>query len=432
MIARFQNWSARWRRHDGFHIAYDSAVLIVGSGLTAALFALFHAITGRLMNPEDYALFLALLALLNVLCVPANVVSTTMTRYVAGYVQRDDSATWLLLLRRGLRLVLPWGVAALGLWCLAAPWLRTTLKSPSAASVAMVGMIAFVGLVSPFLGGALTGSRRFGWSVTSGVGTAVSRLLLATAVALLGGGVTWMLGTVAGSTIIGVLLMWWPLRQVHHIAPTRIAELPGARAVQGYFWAVLLGQIALFLLLQADMILLPRFLVGDELAAYGKAAQLARAVFFLPLPIVAAMFPRAVTSSNPRLLLGPVVFTLAVCLLAAAAMTAFPALPMRLLYGISEPLHLTLTRWYVWAVIPLALINLIAPYLWARHEVVRTLWLIPVTLGYLGLLYRFHATPHQIILCLLAGGLAALLTLGIITWRIFAQPATFTKTPTDE
>lgn len=430
MIARFQNWLVRWRRHDGFHFAYDSAVLIVGSGLTAFLFVLFHAITGRLMNPEHYALFLALIALLNVLSVPAGVVSTTMTRYVAEYVHRDDSGTWLLLLRRGLRLILPWGVGVLVVWCLTAPWLREIFKSPSAASVAMVGLIAFVGLFSPFLGGALTGSRRFGWSITSGIGTGASRLLLATVVALMGGGVTWMLGTVVGSSIIGLLIAWWPLRRMYQVTPADTTELPDAHAVQGYFWAVLFGQIALFLMINADMIFLPRFLAGDELAAYGKAAQLSRAVFFLPMPIISAMFPRAVTSSNPRLLLGPILFTLVVCVAAAAFMTAWPALPMRLLYAVNDPLHFTLMRWYVWAVIPLALINLIAPYLWARHETVRALWLVPVTLGYLCLLYRFHATPQQIILCLLTGGLAALVVLGWLTWRVLATPeATRTLQP---
>lgn len=421
MITRFQNWLVRWRQHEGFHFAYDSALLIFGNGLMAFLFVLFHAITGQLMAPKDYALFLALYALLNVLGVPSVVVSTTMTRYVAEYVHRDDSATWLLLLRRGLRLVLPWGAVTLVAWCLAAPWLRELFKSPSSASVVIVGLIAFVGLLSPFLGGALTGSRRFGWSVASGIGTGASRLLLATVVALLGGGVTWMLGTVAGGTVIGLMIAWWPLRQMYRTNTTDTTKLPKASAVQNYFWAVLLGQIALFLMINADMILMPRFLVGDELAAYGKAAQLSRAVFYLPLPIIGAMFPRAVTSNNPRLLLGPLVFALIVCVGAATAMTAWPTLPMRLIYKVSDPLHLTLTRWYVWAVIPLALINLIAPYLWARHEAVRALWLIPVMVGYLLLLYCFHATPQQIILCLLAGGLAALAVLGWLTWHVLAS-----------
>jgi peptidoglycan biosynthesis protein MviN/MurJ (putative lipid II flippase) len=94
------------------------------------------------------------------------------------------------------------------------------------------------------------------------------------------------------------------------------------------------------------------------------------------------------------------------------------------MYGISDPLHLELTRWYVWAAIPLALINILSPYLWARREAARTLWLIPVTLGYLTLLSVFHATPQQIILCLLAGGLAALALLLGLTVGVLRRPET--------
>ena len=49
----------------------------------------------------------------------------------------------------------------------------------------MVGAIAFVFLYTPVLNGALQGSRRFGWFVSSGIGVALSRLLLALPVSLM-------------------------------------------------------------------------------------------------------------------------------------------------------------------------------------------------------------------------------------------------------
>ena len=149
--------------------------------------------------------------------------------------------------------------------------------------------------------------------------------------------------------------------------------------------------------------------------AYGKVAQLSRIVFFLPMPLATAMFPRVVSSSNPRLIFGPVLVTLAVCLAAAAFMTLWPELPMRVLYREHGALYMSLTRSYVWVTIPLALINLLAPYLWARHETARTLWLVPACLLYLALLFAFHQTPQQLILCVLAGGLLALAAL---TWPL--------------
>ena len=422
MRTLFLNLFQRFRRHEAYHFAYDSFVLMAGHGASAFLVVLFHALVGRLMGEVEYALLVALLALLNVLSVPANVISTTMARYVAETVHRADPGTWLQLVRRAITLMTPVGLLALAGWCAATPWLRVLLKSPSAASLALIGVIAFVSLYGPILGGALTGSRRFGWSVAAGLSAAGSRLVLAVPVVLLGGGITGVLGAVTAGTVIGILIAGWPLRALARSTAPERAPLPDARAVSGYFWTVLCSQTALFLLINADMILLPRFLDGEALAAYGKAAQLSRAVFFLPLPMAIAMFPRAVTSGNPRLLLGPALFTLTVCVAAAAGMTLWPALPLRLIYGISGPAYELLIRLYVWAVIPLALINLILPYLWARHAARRTLWLIPVTLGYLLLLQGFHRTPQQMIVCLLIGGLAALAVLGYLTAGLLSAP----------
>ena len=234
------------------------------------------------------------------------------------------------------------------------------------------------------------------------------------------------MGAVAGGMVLSVLIAWWPLRHAWRENLSGSASaLPSARAIQGYFWNVLVAQTALFLLVNADMILMARFLDASTLGAYGKAAQLSRIVFFLPTPIAAAMFPRAVTSSNPRLILGPVLFTLAICLAAAGFMTLWPTLALRLIYGAAAvgPLYIELTRWYAWAAVPLALINLLAPYLWARHETARTLWLVPACLVYLAALFAFHQTPQQIILCVLVGGLLALAALAWPTLHLLRANA---------
>jgi O-antigen/teichoic acid export membrane protein len=285
----------------------------------------------------------------------------------------------------------------------------------------MVGVVAFVFLYSPILGGALQGSRRFGWTASSGIGVAVSRLALAVLVVLFHGGIATILGAVALSVVVGLLISYWPLRGMGQ-RPTVKAELPAARSIHGYFWKVLFGQIALFLLINADLILSPRYLSGEAFAVYGKVATLSRIVFFLPLPMIAVMFPRAVTSGNPRLIIAPVLLTLSLCVGAATFMTLIPAVPLRLMYGVGGPLYFELTRWYVWAAIPLALINILSPYLWARCEAKRALWLLPVAACYLALLSLFHDTPQQMIFCLLAGSLAALLILSILTVGVLRTP----------
>ena len=58
------------------------------------------------MGTVEYAKLVALIALLNVLNVPSTVISTTMARYVAACVHRNDMGTWRWLVRRGLSRIL--------------------------------------------------------------------------------------------------------------------------------------------------------------------------------------------------------------------------------------------------------------------------------------------------------------------------------------
>lgn len=413
-------WIARRLHREGWRFTWDTFILFAGNGVTSVLFLLFHMLAGRQMRGEDYAEFVAMIGLLNVLSVPAGVMQLTMARHIAERNRLSTVEAWLLLVRKGLSGVTRWGLLALGLWGLASPFLRSGLHASSVANVAMVGAIAFVFLYTPVLNGALQGSRRFGWFVSSGIGVALSRLLLALPVLFFRGGVAAVLGVVAASYGVGLLISYWPLRGLR---PEPSSALPSSREIHRYFWGVLIGQTALFALIQADLIFSPRLFGGDVLAAYGKAATLSRIVFFLPLPIITAMFPRAVTSSNPRILLAPLLATLLMTFAVAAALTLFPAWPMKIMYGVCDPIHLRLIRLYVWAAVPLALISILSPYLWARKGVWSTLWIVPVTGAYGLALLRGPIAPEQLIAYMLSAGLAALLLLLGLAFRMLRREA---------
>jgi O-antigen/teichoic acid export membrane protein len=420
-MRNIRNWLACRKQHEHWHFTWDVSILFIGNGVMSFLFLIFHMLTGRKMGGEAYAEYMAMIGLFNVLAVPASAMQYTMARYIAEQHQLSESETWLLIVRRGLSSVTRWGLLALVVWCLCAPMLRSVLNATAAINLVMVGVIAFVFLYTPILGGSLQGSRRFGWFAFSGIGVAVSRLLMVLPVLWSSGGVAVVLTVVAASYVVGLLISYWPLRGKTPVQPA--ATLPAPRDVQIYFWGVLLGQLAILTLIFADVILSKRLFSGEALAAYGKVAALSRIVLFLPLPIIIAMFPRAVTSGNPRILIAPLLATLGVTVSAALFISLWPALPMKLVYGISDPTHLELLRKYVWAAIPLALLNIVSPYLWARKEVWLTLWILPVTGIYvLSLLVR-PVAPLEVIGSLFCAGLLALVLLLGLTFRILREDA---------
>lgn len=402
-------------------LTWDSAMLFVGNGVISVLFLLFHVVTGRLLSGAAYAELVAMIGLLNVLNVPAGVMQLTISRYVAEWGQDAEDKTWLQIVHSGLRSVTKWGLVALVIWCVLSIPLRDQMQAHSVTSLWCAGLAAFVFLYTPILGGALQGRHLFGWFVISGLGVGLSRLVFAGGLLPFSKTAASMLLAVSLSFVVGLVLSWIPLRKEKPDPEAEPLKMDD-HGIRKYFWGVLLGQGALYLLINADLILMPRLLEGDTLEAYSKAATVARIVFFLPLPIMIAMFPRAVVSQKPSILVIPLVATLGISLLAAGFMSLFPSLLFNIIYGEVTAEQTDLVKLYVWAAIPFALISILSPYLWARRQIALTMGLIPVTGFYVaGLLTRPQSPQSIITLMAFAGGLSFLFLL-VFTIRILRQP----------
>ena len=392
--------------------ARDAALLVVCNGVAGLLFMAVHAVAGRMMRGEDYSALFALLGLTWITLVPSSALQIAVARYAAEYCHTSETDLWTRLFRSVIRLVTRWGLPLLVLWCAAAPWVVPALNAVSAPAYMLVGVIGFISLYSPVVNGALQGARRFGWMAAAGMAPAVIRILLVAAICAIGGRVSAVLGGFAVSVVAGIVAGWWPLRRM--LAKTS-AEALDLRHFLAFFWPVAVGQLMLYVFMNADVILMRRFLAGDEFAVYGKVSALSRTILFAPLPIVLAMFPRAVVSKDSKLLWGTVAATGGIGIVMAVGITVLPDLAMRIMYGLRSPLVAPLLRAYVWAAVPLMMTTVLAQYLWARRRPLALLWIGPVAAGYVGALFAFHATAMQMIACLAAASAAAAAALAALT-----------------
>ncbi|MCG8454730.1 MAG: hypothetical protein MI919_00505, partial [Holophagales bacterium] len=401
------SWSRRLLRS-----AYvrDGALMTVSNGLAGGLFLATHMVVGRHLDGVDYALLVALLGLLSVLGVPQATMQIVVARFAA-----EPEAAWARLLRGSVRQVTRFGLLAFVGWVLCLPWSRHLVPGASAVDLFLIALVAWIGLYTPIFSGALQGRHRFLWLAASGTGGALARLLLATVAALLVGRVDLVLLAWVASYAVSVALAAWPLRAA--LAVDRGGELGpptgfGDPRLRRYAAWVLAGQLVFFGLLNADLILAPRLLADDDLAVYGKVAMLCRSVLFLPVPVVLAMFPRAVVSARRRVLLGPLLFASAVAAAAATVVWLRPDLPLELMFGVSGAEYSALARAYVWAAVPLTLDLVIVHYLWARRSHLVALGLAPVVAAYLVLLIFFDGPPTA--LPGLLGAAAGVALLGLL------------------
>lgn len=393
-------------------LARDAAVMIASNGLAGLLFMAVHMVGGRWMPPTEYSAWVSLLGLLWIILVPSAALQVAMARYAAEYYHASETELWVRLFWSAVRVVTVVGALGVGAWTLAAAPLQRALNAPSAGAVWWLGLIAWMGLYSPIVSGTLQGTRRFGWMAAAALAPGLVRFGLAVPVARAGGGALAMMAVYAASVLAGIGVGAWPIRRV--TAASGAAARLDLRPFGRYFLPVAGGQLLLYALMNLDLLFSPRLLGGDAFVHYGKSATLARSVLFLPMPLVLAMFPRAVVSPRRRMLLQPAAMALGLSVGLAAAVSLFPGLALRLMYGVSGDGFIRLLRPYAWAGVPLAMTTVLSQYLWARHATRPLAWLAPIAVAYAaGLWFTAPGRPDRMIGWLAAASSAAVAVLAI-------------------
>ena len=270
----------------------------------------------------------------------------------------------------------------------------------------------------PMFYGVLQGQQNFFWMGWSMMLHGVGRLTLAAfAVLVLHYYAPGMvLGMLAGLTVALVIAIW----------PTRALWLPSP---QPFEWRSLLRQVvpltlgfgAYQFMLTADTMLVKAYFSGDESAYYVSAGTLSRASMWLVGPLATVMFPKIVhakAKAEKSDLMGVVL--IGTVILAAGGATGLWVfgpwvVPFMFKPSYAQPASVLLP-WYAWAVVPLAVANVLLNNLLARSmfKVVPALCVLGGVYAFA--LTRFHDTPVTVIQTLGACNLLLLAVCAYYTW----------------
>jgi O-antigen/teichoic acid export membrane protein len=272
----------------------------------------------------------------------------------------------------------------------------------------------------PMFSGVLQGQQNFlslGWSqMANGVGRLTIAAFAVLVLHYYASGM--VLGILAGLTV-AVVIALWPTRSLWLASP------------QSFEWRSLLRQIipltlgfgAYQFLLTADTMVVRACFSGADSAFYGSAGTLARASTWLVGPLATVMFPKIVHAkarAEKSDLMGVVLIgTIVLAAGGATGLWVFRpwVVPFMFKPSYVEPAAVLLP-WYAWAVVPLAVANVLLNNLLARSlfKVVPALCVLAV--GYAFALSRFHDTPVMVIKTLGVGNLLLLAVCAYYTWGV--------------
>lgn len=277
-----------------------------GRFLLALAGLILTALLGRLLSPQDLGTFFLAFSVASVLAVLGSIgLSTTVVRLVAEDLGRDRPGRARTVIRKALTLAVV-GTSTVGTMYLflGGPLVANLFDDPALAAVTglVSGWILALTLQS-FLAETFRGfhdirlAAIFGRSA-AGLGSLLSGALLIAALATLRvSGVrpdlkTVMLLTV-GCGFVSVVLAGWLLKQkletLQVDEQSKNDESTFARLL-GMTWPLLVADLTLLMLTQADIWIVGAFRPQADVALYGAAARLVT-LLIMPLLIVNAVMP---------------------------------------------------------------------------------------------------------------------------------------------
>ena len=378
-------------------------------------------IAQRMPQGGQFNIFDTALSALGILAIPALGMQTAFAAQAAG-TESDER-------RRELGTTMRWASGLLGVgWLLMAAggWLRQrelmaayNLTQPAMLWVLL--LIVLATLWTSVLFGTLQGRQDFltlGWvTLLNGVGRFA--VLFVVVRGLRGGALSGLIGVLAGTMLVLGIVLWraWPFltapRGPFHWGPWIQRLLP-----------VTIALGALTIIMQADALVvrekLQPFLTDDEIDGYSAVRKIAQALVFVIGAVTAVMFPKVARSfqrsEKTEVLKLTLLLTAAIGIGGAALASAFPDLPLRILSPGRLIASKALVPAYCWALVPVALANVMIWSLLARESYRIVPWLAALAVGYRIALDAFHARLLTVIAVVGAFGLLLLAVCGFFLW----------------
>ncbi len=345
-----------------------------------------HILAGK-MPKAEYGVFTTMLQILNLMGIPAIGLQSVFAQQAAAALteeQRRELSGTTRAVMAGIFVI--WVLMAAPLVMLHDRLvLALQVTHPSALWFTL--LLGLGALWFPIMCGVLQGRQNFLWYgnvyIMNGVGRFAAIFVL---VYLLGGlSPSAVLGAFIGLATATGLGAWQ-----NRFCWTDRAIYPQWKPWLARVVPLTLGAGATMFMMSADMIFVQRYFDRNETGFYAAAGMIGRALIFFTIPISAVMFPKVVASAAKSEKTNVVFLSLgATALLGASASifcTIFPELPLRLVYDKSFLKVAPLVPWFVWCMLPLTLVNVLANNLLARQRYGVVPWLVLLAVAYAGVL----------------------------------------------
>lgn len=279
-----------------------AGAMVVAGGFDA----LVSILSGRWLDKEQFGIFVAVTALLQVLVHVTNVIRTVVAYYTAEFTAHPDSVSMIrTFLRRSWRWAWRWGIVAMIIMALLSSSIARFLHIESVWTLYAASLALLMLFIRPVTDGTLQGIQQFVGLSTVQVSQSALRLIFAALLIMAGWQAFGAMLALPLATTAALFIAIWFLRSYFQ-QPRVKMDVPSVSL--RYSAYTLLGLLSYALLVNVDAIVVKR--VFSEIVAgdYGTVVTLGKINLFATLGIGMVLFPKATQrqamGQDPRPVLG--------------------------------------------------------------------------------------------------------------------------------
>lgn len=387
----------------------DTAIVFVGASLVGFFNLLYHLISVRLLAPQDYGTFNALISLIMFASMTFSPLGTALTRFFTEYITKRDFATLTSIFMKLIKRLLIAGVLAFLFFFVISPPLARFLKTQIIYTIICGGIIA-LSLFSLPVPSLFQSLQKFKTYSFIGIFSTFGKLIFGAFLMFLGWGV---LGGLLGFLIAPILIILVTLFFIPNIFKKEIGYTYNQVSVKAslipiykYFPPVSIAILSFTLLTNIDVVLVKHFFSPLDAGYYSIAQMVGKILLFLPSALAIVIFPKSTASyvnnsHSNKLLYKSLVLAGLLCGITSIFCFLFPDFILSILTAKSNPASSGLVGLFSLAMSFYALLWITVNFLLATHNLKFVLPLLFIAILETIFIYNYHSTLIVVLYILL-------------------------------
>lgn len=421
--------------HETKKLIRSSGIIFTGTIIGSFFSYLFNMSAGRLLGPEKYGEFTALLSMMMILSVASVAIMTVTMKYSSELVAKKYFKALGQLYNIFSRYTAIFAISLIAITLFFVKPIGTFFSIKDIVPICITLLYFFFVFLLVVNRGILQGGQKFFDSTASITLEMFLKLLIGIALIKIGLGLSGaMLGMIIATGIVYFLSLF-PLKKLLETKDGNKFEpfVFNKKEIVAFSIPVLISSALLMIALYLDIIVVKHYFDAETAGLYAAISTTAKIILFATSPIVSVMFPmisakRTMGNKYYKLLFASTFATIAGALIILGIYTLAPSTIIRVLYGTKFVSFYYLLPKVGFFVLLYSLVNLMANYYLAVKSYI-FLYFFAFTLGLQLILIGFNHASLDIVVKILiwTTGLLVALLFGyyLITRRV--QLATFLK-----